>query len=71
MRKAIVPFPTFITNFFTGNLLVIEGMEHVLVKSYSSDGSFPMSLLIRRMKSAEEKLQPCTWMRWRATSAAN
>lgn len=60
MRKAIVPFPPPIANFFTGRLLVIEGMEHVLVKSHSSDVSFPMSLLIRRMKSAEEKLQrPC------------
>lgn len=60
MRKAIVPFPALITNFFAGNLLTIEGIEHVLVKSHLSDGSFPMSLLIKRIKSAEEKLQrPC------------
>ncbi|WP_125910769.1 helix-turn-helix domain-containing protein [Bacteroides timonensis] len=60
MRKAIDQFPAPIANLFTGRLLAIGGIEHVLVKSHSSEGTFPMSLLIRRLKSAEEKLQlPC------------
>lgn len=60
MRKSIAQFPMTISNLFSGRLLVIEGMEYVLVKSHSAEGDFPMSLLIKRIKSTEEKLQrPC------------
>lgn len=60
MQTVIAHFPAPIANFFTGRVLVIEGTEHVLVKSRLSEGDFPMSLLIRRIKSAEEKLgHPC------------
>lgn len=53
-------FPTLISNFFHGRVLVIEGVDYVLVKSFSLEREFPMSLLIRRVKSTEQKLgHPC------------
>lgn len=60
MRRAIDQFPSLISNFFTGNLLLIEGNQYVLVKSHIAGQPLPWSLLIQRVKSAEEKLQlPC------------
>lgn len=60
MRRAIARFPNMVSNFFTGRLLSIDGHEYVLVRNHSAEGDFPMSLLIRRIKSAEEKLgRPC------------
>lgn len=60
MRKVIASFPVALSNFFVGRLLVIEGREHVVVKNHSAEKDFPLSLLIRRMNTAEEKLgRPC------------
>lgn len=60
MRKAIGHFPNMVSNFFTGRLVIIDGHEYVLVRNHSSEVDFPMSLLIRRIESAEEKLgRPC------------
>lgn len=60
MRKAIVRFPNMVSNFFTGRLVSIDGHEYVLVRNHSTEVDFPMSLLIRRIKSTEEKLgRPC------------
>lgn len=60
MRRAIEKFPSLISNLFSGNLLLIEGSRYVLVKSHVAGESFPMSLLIQRIQSAEKKLGlPC------------
>ncbi len=60
MRKSIAHFPSILANFFDGNLIVVEGMEYVLLKSLSSENGLPISVLIRRVKSAVDKLgRPC------------
>lgn len=60
MRQAISPFPMLIASFFDGRLLTIEGIEHVLLVSHAKNTDFPMSMLIKRVQTAEEKLgKPC------------
>lgn len=60
MRTAIVSFPKLISSFFDGRLLTIEGVEHILIASHAKGTDFPMSVLIKRVKLAEEKLRkPC------------
>lgn len=60
IRKVIDHFPNMVSNFFSGRLVSMDGHEYVIVRNHSIEGDFPMSLLIRRVKSAEEKLgRPC------------
>lgn len=60
MKQVVKPFPVIVSNFFSGRLADIDGHECIFLRSRVTDVDFPMSLLIRRMKTTEEKLgRPC------------